>query len=207
MWSEFAVVYQISSNLVHAFGLQTPITAECTMRRCQVTAVAMATATWRTYRGHDVMRPPNFHPNRSIDRRVIAFPILCNMAAICHLEYEFCYYGPSTKSTMRFDYRVKIWYRSDIPRRRYYDFIILPLWLQKMPNHAPFLGFFGDFLGGFEPLNIVGRHPNPKKAHPWVTTRHLSHKWLKSVQSGRSCEKKVRCITRTGQDNKKVTKA
>jgi len=51
-----------------------------------------------------------------------------------------------------------------------------------MPNHAHFLGFFGDFLGGFEPLNIVGRHPNPKKAHPWVTTRHLSHKWLKSVQ-------------------------
>ena len=47
-----------------------------------------------------------------------------------------------------------------------------------MPNHAPSLGVFG----GFEPLNIVGRHPNPQKAHPWVTTRHLSHKWLKSVQ-------------------------
>ena len=25
-------------------------------------------------------------------------------------------------------------------------------------------------------------HPNPQKAHPLVTTRHLSHKWLKSVQ-------------------------
>ena len=36
-----------------------------------------------------------------------------------------------------------------------------------------------------------------------MTTRHLSHKWLKSVQSGRSCEKKVRCITRTGQDRTK----
>jgi len=35
-----------------------------------------------------------------------------------------------------------------------------------MPNHA-FLGFF--FLGGVEPLNIVGRHPNPQTAHPWVT--------------------------------------
>jgi len=22
----------------------------------------------------------------------------------------------------------------------------------------------------------------PQKAHPWVTTRHLSHKWLNSVQ-------------------------
>ena len=30
-----------------------------------------------------------------------------------------------------------------------------------MPNHAPFLGFFG----GFEPLNIVGGHSNPQKAH------------------------------------------
>jgi len=29
----------------------------------------------------------------------------------------------------------------------------------KMPNHATFLGV----LGGFEPLNIVGRHPNPKR--------------------------------------------
>jgi len=61
-----------------------------------------------------------------------------------------------------------------------------------MPNHAP-------FLGGFEPLNIVGGHPNPQKAHPWVTTRHLSHKWFKSVHGvrpGRNCEKKS--ITRTG---------
>jgi len=47
-----------------------------------------------------------------------------------------------------------------------------------MPNHAPFWGVFG----GFEPLNIVVRHPNSQKAHPCVTTRHLSHKWLKSVQ-------------------------
>ena len=81
----------------------------------------MATATWRTYRGHDGMRPLKFRPNRSIDRRVIAFPIFCSMAAVRHLEYEFCYSGPPTKSTMRFDYHVKIWYRSDIPRRRYYD--------------------------------------------------------------------------------------
>ena len=31
------------------------------------------------------------------------------------------------------------------------------------------------FLGVLKPLNIVGRHPNPQKALPWVTT-------LKSVQ-------------------------
>ena len=75
----------------------------------------MATATRRTYREHDGMRPPNFHPNRSIGRRVIAFPIFSNMAAVRHLEYEFCYSGPPTKLTMWFDYHVKIWYRSDIP--------------------------------------------------------------------------------------------
>ena len=95
---------------------------------------------------------------------------------------------------MRFDYHVKIWYRSDIPRRRYYDFIILPLWLE---NHAPFLEVFG----GFEPLNIVGGHSNPQKTHPWVTTRHLSHKWLNSVQEfdlGGVARKKS--ITRSEQD-------
>jgi len=66
-----------------------------------------------------------------------------------------------------------------------------------MPNHAPFLGVFG----GFEPLNIVGGHSNPQKAHPWVTTRHLSHKWLNSVQGfdlGGVARKKS--ITRTGLD-------
>jgi len=44
-----------------------------------------------------------------------------------------------------------------------------------MPN------LFG-VLGSFEFLNILGGYPNPQKAHPWVTTRHLSHKWLKSIQ-------------------------
>jgi len=60
---------------------------------------------------------------------------------------------------------------------------------------------FWGFLGGFEPLNIVGCHSNPQKAHPWVTTRHLSHKWLNSVQGfdlGGVARKKS--ITRTGQD-------
>ena len=57
------------------------------------------------------------------------------------------------------------------------------------------------FFGGFEPLNIVGGHSNPQKAHPWVTTRHLSHKWLNSVQGfdlGGVARKKS--ITRIGQD-------
>jgi len=55
------------------------------------------------------------------------------------------------------------------------------------------LHFFGVF-GGFEPFKIVGRHHNPQTAHPWVWTRHLSHKWLKSVQGcdlGAIARKKV----------------
>ena len=40
-----------------------PITAVCSMRRYQATAVAMATASWRTCRERDKMR--------STDRRVI----------------------------------------------------------------------------------------------------------------------------------------
>jgi len=34
MFENIQNAYQISSKLVHAFGLQTPITAECLMRRC-----------------------------------------------------------------------------------------------------------------------------------------------------------------------------
>jgi len=30
----------------------------------------------------------------------------------------------------------------------------------------------------------LGGHPNPQKAYPWVMTRHLSHKWLKSDSGG-----------------------
>jgi len=64
---------KIGSRESHAFGLQTPITAECSMRRCQATPVAMATASWRTCRDLDSMRPPKFRSNRSIGRRVMAF--------------------------------------------------------------------------------------------------------------------------------------
>jgi len=59
-----------------------------------------------------------------------------------------------------------------------------------MPNHAPFLGVFG----AFELFKIVGRHPNAQVAHPSVTTRHLGHKRLKSVQGfdlGAVARKKV----------------
>ena len=105
------------------------------------------------------MRPPEFHPNRSIGRRVIAFPTFCIMAAVRHLEYEFCYSGPPTQSTMRFDYPVKIWYQSDIPRWRYCDFIILSRWLKNaQPGPLP-LFFWG---GGLNPLKLWVVIQSPK---------------------------------------------
>ena len=71
--------------------------------------------------------------------RVIAFPTFFNMAAVRHLELEFCHSGPPTKSTVLFGCPVKIWCRSDFCRRRYCDFMILLVWL-LMLNHTSFLG-------------------------------------------------------------------
>jgi len=144
----------------------------------------MGTASWRTCRERDGMRPPMFHPNRSTDRRVIAFPTFCNMEAVRHLE--FFYSGPSTMSTMRLRLPCQnlLSIRSSQPEiLRFYNFASLT---GKCLTTPPFWGF--------EPLNIMDRHPNPQKAHPWVKTRHLSHKWLKSVQAfdlGRVARKKV----------------
>jgi len=65
------------------------------------------------------------------------FPTFSNMAAVRHLELEFCHSGPPTKSTMRSDYRIKIWCWSDLPAG---DIAIL--WFCqcgcKMRNYAPF---------------------------------------------------------------------
>jgi len=130
----------------------------------------MATASWRTCRKLDEMRPPKFHPNWYIDRRVISFPTFCNMAAVRHLEFEFRYSGPPTKSTVRFDYSVKqqhlfflfiyfflVSIRSSPPEiLRFYNFASLA---GKCLTTPPFEGF----LGVFGPLKIAGRHPNPKR--------------------------------------------
>jgi len=68
------------------------------------------------------------------------------MAAIRHLEFEFCYSGPYTKSTMWFSYLVKIWRWFDLSRRRYSNCVCQFGW--KMPHHAPFFGV----LGGLNPV-------------------------------------------------------
>jgi len=48
----------------------------------------MATTIWRTCREHDGMRPPKLRPSRSIGRRVMAFRIFSNMAAVRHFEFK-----------------------------------------------------------------------------------------------------------------------
>jgi len=42
----------------------------------------------QTCREHDGMRPPTFRPNRSIGRRVMAFPLFSNMATVRHFEFK-----------------------------------------------------------------------------------------------------------------------
>jgi len=69
----------------------------------------------------------------------------------------------------------------------------------------PFWGFWTS-----EPLKIAGRHKNRQKAHPWLITRYLCHKRLKSVQRCDLGAVARKSITRTGQDRtgqQKVTKA
>jgi len=60
-----------------------------------------------------------------------AFPTFFDMAAVRYLELEICHSGPPTKSAMWFDFPVKIWWRSDPRRRRYCDFMSLPVWLEN----------------------------------------------------------------------------
>jgi len=75
------------------------------------------------------------------------------------------------------------------------------LWLCQFGWKMPFGSFWT-----FEPLKIAGRHKNRQKAHPRVTTRHLCHKRLKSVQRCDLGAVARKSITRTGQDNKKWQK-
>jgi len=71
------------------------------------------------------MRPPKFHPNRSIDRRVIAFPIWrpsailnINFVILDHPRSQLC--GSITMSKFCID-----------PIFPAGDIIILPVWLEN----------------------------------------------------------------------------
>jgi len=56
----------------------------------------------------------------------------------------------------------------------YYD--VIRLEAVRGGLNAPIKGHFWRFGGEFEPQNAVGHRVDPKKAHPYVTTRVLSHR-------------------------------
>jgi len=143
---------------------------------------------------------PKFSPYRSIGRRVIAFPTFSNMTAVRHLELDFCHSRilDHPRSSLCSSITLTI-YGVDL------TFVvgdIAILWFCQfgwiIPNHAPFLGFQGVWTA----LKLWIVKQKPQKAHPWVKTRHLSHKRLKSVQGfnlGAIARKKYN-QDRTGQD-------
>jgi len=83
---------------------------------------------------------------------------------------------------MRFDYPVKIWYQSPPEILQFYNFASLA---GKRLTTPPFWGI----LGVLSPLMLWVVIQTPQKAHPWVMTRHISHKWLKSVPENRTTKK------------------
>ena len=115
LWSQRAVVFWISSKLVHTLGLQTPITAECSMRRCWATS-------WGTCRGHDGMWPPKLGLSRSIGRRVMTFRIFSSIAAVRHFEFKKkiniwsrdCHCGPNLCLLTKFH---ENWFTRSVSRR------------------------------------------------------------------------------------------
>jgi len=80
------------------------------------------------------------------------------MSAFRHLELEFCHIGPPMKSTMQFQYPLKISCRSDICRQREITILLFCQFGWKMPHHAPFF-----FFVGFVPLKISVAIKTPKR--------------------------------------------
>jgi len=82
------------------------------------------------------------------------------MAAVRHLE--FCYSGPPTRATKSTITPSKFGVEDIAPEiLRFYNFAGL-----AGKCHSPIWGFWESEL-----IKIVGRHPNPQKAHRWVTEK------------------------------------
>ena len=110
----------------------------------------MATASWRTCREHAWMRSPNFRPNLSIDRRVIASRTFSNIAAVRHFELIFLPFWTTheVKHAVRLPYQNFVSIRSSPPEiLRFYNFASLA---GKCLTTPPFSGF----LGGLNPLKL-----------------------------------------------------
>jgi len=54
--------------------------------------------------------------------------------------------------------------------------IWLFLLLHRFGCEVPIPAHFGEFFGGFDPLNVVGYCRDPQKAHPWLETHVMTYK-------------------------------
>jgi len=139
----------------------------------------MVTASWRTCRGHGGMWSPKFHPNRQASYSVS----------------NILQYGGRPPSWI---WILLFWTTHEVicavwlPCQNLVSIRYSPPEILRFYNLATLAGkcltthlFCFFFVGGdFEPFRLIlwVVIQTPPKAHPWVTTRHLSHKWLKSIR-------------------------
>jgi len=117
-----------------------------------------------------------FHSSTSIGGWVIDVCAKIQDGGCRHLELQFCYAKPATKSVCALEIPLKISCWSSAYFWRYRDSKISQIWL-KMPIQAPKNHVFGEFW----PPNIIFYHRDSQKALPYAEARVLSHKRSWSV--------------------------
>jgi len=99
------------------------------------------------------------------------------MAAVRHLGIVM-----TSFMTIRVEYLVISWVCSTFIRIKYSDLKILKfLFFSDLAGIVWPRPLFKCFFWEFDPLNVVGRRADPKKAHPCVIPRNLSHRASKSA--------------------------
>ena len=101
------------------------------------------------------------------------FQFFFKMAAVRHLGFVMCVFGPQTKGIWWSLSLCKIWLEVLI-MCVFFDFSSLA---GKRLFTPPKLGF----LGGRDPLNGETHQRGPQKAHPWAERRHMTYRSSKSV--------------------------
>jgi len=109
-----------------------------------------------------------FRQNRSIGCEDIKILRFFKMAAVRHLGFVWGIFEPPTVSTRGSLSLCKIWFCSSFYNM---NISIFDAFGWKTPLHAYKIGVFGQF----DPLNWLQYQRKPKKAHPCLSPRHLSH--------------------------------
>ena len=151
-------------------------------------AVAMATTSWGTCRGHDGMPPPTFHPNRCIDNYSVSNILQYGVRPPSRIWILLFW------TTYEVNYAVQLHCQNLVLIRysppeilQFYNFASLA---GKCLTTPPFWWF----------LRVL----NPLKIVVIQTPKRYMVKIRRGVRPGRSCEKS---ITRTGQVHKKSHKS